>query len=120
LTAIAEVEGRPVAALYGLPDYNPIQRTLNGRMGPLGAVRWWWNRNRFDFVRFFSINVLPEYHAWGLGLALFRNILEHGMSAGLRGAELSWVMESNQLSRGTLERGGARLTKTWRIYEGEL
>jgi hypothetical protein len=120
LTAIAEVEGRPVAALYGLPDYNPIQRTLNGRMGPLGALRWWWNRRRFARVRFFSINVLPEFQAWGLGLGLFRNILQDALAAGMQQAELSWVLESSQLSRGTLERGGARHTKTWRLYESTL
>jgi hypothetical protein len=83
-------------------------------------LRWWWNRRRFDFVRFFSINVLPEFHAWGLGLALFRDIMHAGLAAGLRGAELSWVLESSQLSRGTLERGGAKLTKLWRIYEADL
>ena len=120
LTAIAEVDGQPVAALYGLPDYNPIQRTLNGRMGPLGALRWWWNRRRFTRARFFSINVLPEFHAWGLGVALFRNVLRDGLARGLQSAELSWVLESNQLSRGSLERGGAKLTKTYRIYEAEL
>ena len=120
LTAIAEVEGRPVAVLYGLPDYNPIQRTLNGRMGTLGAIRWWWNRRRFSKVRFFSINVLPEFHAWGLGLALFRNVMQDGLALGLAAAELSWVLESSQLSRGSLERGGAVHTKTWRIYEAEL
>lgn len=120
LTAIAEVEGRPVAVLYGLPDYNPIQRTLNGRMGPLGALRWWWNRRRYTHVRFFSINVLPEFHAWGLGLALFRNIMQAGLASGLQGAELSWVLESSQLSRGTLERAGAKQSKLWRIYEADV
>jgi hypothetical protein len=120
LTAIAEVEERPVAALYGLPDYNPVQRKLNGRMGPLGALRWWWNRRRFTRVRFFSINVLPEFQAWGLGLALFRNIVQEGLEFGLQQAEMSWVLDSSQLSRGTLERGGARHTKTWRIYEANL
>ena len=120
LTAIAEVDGRAVAALYGLPDYNPMQRRLNGRMGPLGALWWWWNRRRYTSGRFFSINVLPEFHAWGLGLALFRNIMQDGLAMGMQHAELSWVLESSQLSRGSLERGGAEHTKTWRIYEADL
>ncbi len=120
LTAIAEVEGRAVATLYGLPDYNPIQRTLCGRMGPLGALRWWWNRRRYTSGRFFSINVLPEFQAWGLGLALFRNIMQDGLAMGMQHAELSWVLESSQLSRGSLQRGGAIHSKTWRIYEAVL
>jgi hypothetical protein len=36
---------------------------------------------------------------------------------GIEEAEFSWVLESNQLSRLTLERGGAQLTKTYRLYD---
>ena len=97
-----------------------ILREDGSRMGPLGALRWWWNRRRFTKVRVFSANVLPEYQAWGLGLALFRNALREGLAMGIDSAELSWVLESNQLSRGTLERGGAVRTKTYRIYEAVL
>ena len=38
---------------------------------------------------------------------------------GIETAEFSWVLESNKLSRGTLERGGAKLEKTYRIYDYE-
>jgi len=36
---------------------------------------------------------------------------------GIEEAEFSWVLESNALSRGSLEKGGAKLTKTYRLYD---
>ncbi|MEC9187634.1 MAG: N-acetyltransferase, partial [Planctomycetota bacterium] len=39
---------------------------------------------------------------------------------GIQEAEFSWVLESNKLSRGTLERGGAKRIKTYRLYDAEL
>jgi hypothetical protein len=36
---------------------------------------------------------------------------------GMREVEFSWVLESNHLSRRTLERGGALKTKTYRLYQ---
>ncbi len=36
---------------------------------------------------------------------------------GIQEVEFSWVLEDNRLSRASLERGGAKLTKTYRIYD---
>jgi len=33
--------------------------------------------------------------------------------------EFSWVLESNHLSKRTLERGGALVTKKYRIYQDD-
>ncbi|HEY2148978.1 MAG TPA: N-acetyltransferase, partial [Pirellulales bacterium] len=38
---------------------------------------------------------------------------------GIQECEFSWVLESNTLSRGGLEKGGAKLSKTYRIYDRE-
>ncbi|MEZ6119120.1 MAG: hypothetical protein R3C28_21470 [Pirellulaceae bacterium] len=37
---------------------------------------------------------------------------------GVEEAEFSWVLETNHLSRSSLERGGAKLYKTYRLYDG--
>jgi hypothetical protein len=44
-------------------------------------------------------------------------LVPDGLRLGLEEAEFSWVLESNKLSRGTLERGGAKRNKTYRIYD---
>ncbi len=36
---------------------------------------------------------------------------------GMLEAEFSWVSEANTLARASLEKGGSRRTKTYRIYD---
>jgi len=38
---------------------------------------------------------------------------------GMKEVEFSWVLESNHLSKRTLERGGALVTKKYRIYQDD-
>ena len=37
----------------------------------------------------------------------------------MKEVEFSWVLESNHLSKRTLERGGALVTKKYRIYQDD-
>ena len=120
MTSVAEVDGRPVGAVFGLLDYNPRIRKIDGRLLPFGFMRLLWNRRQIKRVRLVSTNVLPEYQKWGLGLVLMSRLVPEIFQWGIEEAEFSWVLESNHLSRATLERGGARLTKTYRLYDADL
>jgi len=117
LTAAAEVDGKMVGAVFGLLDYNPRIKKIDGRLFPFGFIRLLWNRRAIPRVRLVSTNVIPEYQKWGLGLVLLNKLLPDALAYGLKEAEFSWVMESNHLSKATLERGGAKRVKTWRIYD---
>lgn len=117
LTAVAEVEGRPIAAVFGLLDYNPRIKRINGRLFPFGFLRLLWNRRAIKRVRLLSTNVLPEYQRWGVGLVAMSRLLPDILAWGIQEAEFSWVLESNHLSFKTLKRGGARITKKYRIYD---
>jgi GNAT superfamily N-acetyltransferase len=117
MTSVAEVEGRVVGAVFGLLDYNPRIRKIDGRLFPFGFVRLLWNRRGIKRVRLVSTNVLPEFQRWGLGLVLPARLIPDIRAWGIQEAEFSWVLESNHLSRATLERGGAKRTHTFRIYD---
>ena len=75
LTSIAEIDGQPVGAGFGLLDFNQIIKQINGRLFPLG----WWKllrgKRKIDRLRLISTNVLPEYQKWGLGLVTLARIL---------------------------------------------
>jgi GNAT superfamily N-acetyltransferase len=120
LTAAAEVEGKMVAAVFGLLDYNPRIKKIDGRLFPFGFFRLLSNKRAIPRVRLVSTNVVPEYQKWGLGLVLMNKLLPDALAFGLKEAEFSWVLESNHLSKATLERGGAKLVKSWRIYDAEI
>ena len=64
-----------------------------------------------------STNVLPEYQSWGIGIPLVSRLLPVVLDWGISEAEFSWVLESNHLSYKTLKKGGAKITKTYRIYD---
>jgi UTP--glucose-1-phosphate uridylyltransferase len=65
-------------------------------------------------------DVVPEYQKWGLGLVLLNKLLPDALTYGLQEAEFSWVLETNHLSKASLERGGAKLVKSWRMYDGDV
>jgi GNAT superfamily N-acetyltransferase len=117
LTTIAEVDGKAIGAMFGLLDYNPRIKAIDGRLFPLG----WWkllrNRGALKRVRLISTNVLPEYQNWGVGIALVARLVPDALRWGIREAEFSWVLESNDLSYKTLKKGGAKITKRYRVYD---
>jgi GNAT superfamily N-acetyltransferase len=120
LTSIAEIDGKPVGAGFGLLDYNQIIGKIGGKLFPFGWFRLWTGKRKIDRLRLISTNVLPEYQKWGLGVVTLARILPDAVDFGIRVGEFSWVLESNQLSRGTIERGGAKRSKVHRIYDLSL
>ncbi len=119
LTALAELDGNVVGAILGMLDYNPRIRRIGGRLFPFGFLRLLWNRRQIKRMRMISANVVPEYQLMGIGLALLGFMVPRCWDWGLEEVEFSWVMESNDLSRGSLEKGGAERLKTYRVYDGE-
>ena len=117
MTTIAEIDGRPVGAQFGLLDYNPRIKQIDGRLFPFGFIRLLWNKRAIKRVRLVSTNVIPEYQKWGLGLVVASRIVPEVLEWGIKEVEFSWVLESNRLSYGTLKRGGAQITKRYRIFD---
>ncbi len=120
LALIAEVDGQPAGATFCLLDYNPRIKEIDGRLFPLGFWTLLRDRKQLKRIRIISTNVVPEYQRWGLGLVLLRGLVPKILDWGIQEVEFSWVLESNSLSRGSLEKGGAKITKTYRMYDGDL
>jgi len=117
LAIVAEIDGKMVGVALSLPDYNPRIKQIDGRLFPFGFLRLLRNKQEIKKVRMISTNVVPEFQLMGIGLLLMHSIAPLVMQWEIEEAEFSWVMESNSLSRGSLEKGGAKLTKTYRLYD---
>ncbi len=113
----AEIDGKLVGAVFCLPDYNPRIRAIDGRLFPFGFLRLLWRKEAIKRVRLISTNVVPEYQRMGVGLVLLDGLVPKANQWGLQEAEFSWVLESNSLSRRSLEKAGAERTKTYRLYD---
>ena len=119
-TALAEIDGRPIGAVFALLDYNQILGKLNGRLFPFGFVRLMTGRRKITAVRAMAMTMVPGYQNAGLSVVLIDNLTGPATKWGIQRWELSWVLESNNRSRGTLERAGMKRTKTYRIYDKAL
>ncbi|MDZ4851254.1 MAG: N-acetyltransferase [Pirellulaceae bacterium] len=119
-TTIIEIEGKTIGVALGLLDFNPIIKKIDGRLFPFGFLKLLFGRKNIKRVRLMSNNILPEYQRWGLGLVALERMLPELLARGITECEFSWVLESNRLSRGTLEAGGADLSKTYRLFDRKL
>jgi GNAT superfamily N-acetyltransferase len=119
LAMIAEVDGKAQGAIVGLPDYNPRVKAINGRLFPFGIFKLLSKKRDFKRIRVLSINVVHEYQRWGLGLVLMRGLTPKAMEMGIEEAEFSWVDEDNDMARLGLEKGGAVVYKTYRMFDYE-
>jgi hypothetical protein len=119
-TAFAEIDGRPIGAVFALLDYNQILYKLNGRLFPFGFVRLMTGQRKITTVRAMAMTMVPGYQDAGLGVVLIDNLTGPAAKWGIQRWELSWVLESNSRSRGSLERAGMKRTKTYRIYDKML
>lgn len=117
MTTAAEIDGEPMACTFGMLDYNPRIKAINGRLFPFGFLRLLWNRRAIKRVRIIATNVLPEYQMMGVGVVLLARILTDALDWGMEEGEFSWVSETNHMSLKSLERGGAKRIKTYRMYD---
>lgn len=120
LTSVIEVDGKPIGSGLGLLDFNPIIKAIDGRLFPFGFLKLIFGKRKLKRVRLLSTNVIPEYQKWGFGLLALERMLPGAIKMGVTHGEFSWVLESNHLSRASLERAGMRRAKTYRLYDRSL
>ncbi len=120
LSWLAEIDGEPAAFAVCLPDYNRVVKPMNGRVFPIGWYHWLTKPSQIDQLRVFLLGVKRKFQKVPLGAPLYVRIWESGQQMGVRGAEASWILEDNTRMRGALEKLGAKIYKTYRIYEFPL
>lgn len=120
LAIAAEIDGKTVGATFCLPDYNPRIKAINGRLFPFGFLKLLRKRSEIKKMRIISANVLPEFQMTGLGLVLLNALVPKTLEWGIQEAEFSWVLESNQYSRGSLEKAGTIRNKVYRVYDKKI
>ncbi len=120
LCALAEVRGEPVAFALALPDFNQALKHVNGRLFPFGIFKILWHQRKIHRIRVLTLGIVPGYRKKGIDAMLYLHIFREGVRAGFDQAECSWILEDNWDMRRGLERMGARVYKTYRIYEKTL
>lgn len=120
LIIIIEIDNVPVAVSLTVPNYNMVLKKLNGRLGPMGMLKFLYYKNKIKEGRLMVMGVRKQYRKMGLESLLFLESFRAGQQLGYIGGELSWVLEDNYPTNNTIVKMGGKLYKKYRIYEGSV
>jgi GNAT superfamily N-acetyltransferase len=120
LCLLAEVKGEAVGFALALPDYNQALRHIDGRLLPFGLFKVLWYQRKINTARVLILGLKPGFRHTGIDAMLYLRLWEEAPKNGYPLVECSWILEDNWPMRRGLERMGARIYKTYRIYEKAL
>jgi GNAT superfamily N-acetyltransferase len=120
LLIMAEVNGEPAGFFMAVPDYNQVFRRLDGRLGPVGIMKFLWYSRRISDIRVLTLGVKEEYRKKGIEGLLYLESFKAAMRRGYQRAEMSWILEDNVLMQRGCELMGGKLYKKYRLYEKKI
>lgn len=115
-----ELAGDVVGLALALPDANQVFKKMNGRLLPFGFVHYLRRRQLITQARLPILGVVKEHRNKGLELVLIDEILKRARLKGYTQGECSWILEDNDAMNKSIEASGARLYKTYRLYQKSL
>ncbi len=115
---VAEKAGEIIAFTLGVPDINQVQiKIKRGRLLPTGIFKLLFGRKNIDHVRVLMLGVLEPYRKLGIEACLYGRLIRNGKKSGLKGAECSWMLDSNYLMNSAIEQINGQLYKRYRLFE---
>lgn len=121
LCMIAETAaGEPAGFALALPDFNQALRHVNGRLFPVGLFKLLWHRRKIDQMRILTLGIKSGFRRSGLDAVLYLRLFREAHQRNYQQAECSWILEDNWDMRRALEGIGARIYKTYRLYDKML
>jgi hypothetical protein len=117
---MAEKDGEVIGAALTLPDINQVLAKLNGRLLPVGWLRFLLGKRGIDRVRVFALGVKHAYRHTGVAAGLYLKHLEAADPDGVPAGETGWILEVNEPMNRAMEGMGGTIVKRYRIYEKAL
>ena len=126
LVQIADLDGTPAAFMVTLPNINEAIMDLNGRLLPFGWLKLLWRlKVRYPTSgRVALMGVRQPFQNTRTGAALAFAVINASRApvsgAGIRTAEMSWILEDNKGMRSIIESISGVVSKRYRMYQGTL
>lgn len=126
MVGIAEIDGEPMGMFIALPNLNEAIRDLNGRLLPFGWAKLIWRLKiaGVKTARVPLMGIRKKYQGTMMGSAitfgLIKVIFDNAARRGIEGGELSWILEDNAPMRRVIEGVGAKVYKTYRLYQKQI
>lgn len=123
ITRLVFIDGEIAAVSMALPNLNELIYDAKGKLIPFGAAKLLW-RLRVRGPKSGRLVILGIRQKWrnirkyaGLSAFLYVSMNQSAHMLGLRRGELSWTLESNAPINVGIKMMGARIYKTYRIFE---
>jgi GNAT superfamily N-acetyltransferase len=119
-------DGEVIGVGLSLPDLNMPLHLAYPRPGTsetltMLKLAWHWKvRKRVDWLRVFALGVLPEYRGLGVDALMYIETAKLAFKKGYRWAEMSWILENNEMMNRSIQMLGGKVYKTYRVYEKEV
>ena len=122
----AEIDGEAAAFIVVLPNVNEAISDLKGRLLPFGWAKLLWRLkvSRVKSVRVPLMGLRRKFERSARGRVLPFHLIERAartsIALGCTLGEFSWVLEDNLPMRRIAEAVGAKIYKTYRLYDKAL
>jgi hypothetical protein len=107
----------PVAFMLMLPDYNVAMAKAGGSLLPFGWLKFLLALKKIKTVRVVTLGLKKPYRMHGIQSIMMADSLKYLLKKGYTGAEVSWLLEDNELVIGSVRLWGGELYKTYRMYD---
>jgi len=114
---IAEMDGVPIGFSLTIPDFNQATQGMKGQMWPFGWLKFLLAKRNIHYARTPLMGVLPEFRKNGIDMAMVYRTMQTGFAQGITSGECSWILEDNEPMNNILSSYGAKVYKTYRIFE---
>jgi len=120
---LAYVEGKPAGFYVALPDYNQVLQKIKGRLLPFGFLKALYYRNKITGLRIITMGVIKEYQKRGIDTVFYTKTFEtanNHKKLKIKNAELSWVLENNEMMNKIALHLGGEVHKRYRILDKKI
>ena len=120
LFLFAELNGEAIGFRFSLPDFNPLLRTLKGKIGIRGVFHFISHLHCLERGRFIVMGIKKNHRGRGIGTTMNYYTLLEMKRKGYTTAEYGWIDETNTGSRKAGEKMGGTIYKIYRVFEKNI
>lgn len=114
---LVQKDGRDIACLITIPNYNPVIKTGKGSVTPRLIWNFIRNKKKLGSLRGYALGVLKEFHGKGIASLIVNHAWSACPAAGYETCEISWILASNGPMNELSKHMGGKQSKTYRIFE---
>ena len=117
---IAEVDGQPAGFSLAAPNFNEVLMVMRGRVNPITLLKALRARRRITTVRVITMGVIREFRGRGIDTLFHYHQFRDNVPKNFTRGEFSWILETNTMMIRVAEMLGAKIYKTYRLYDLEI